>query len=331
MNRRSFIGLLAASGLDLALRTDRLWAEAARSIPFGSTGVRTAAAAPILGINSHTYHWREPEVVEQVRDLGMRHVRITGILQFWEGEVPSYRAYMRETAELAAKNGVRLLWVLHNARGKIFHTGVDRRWWERMTNFAVWTAGLPATDGVQLWNEQDMWVQAPFGSGASPRASAESVGRSYADFLRMAYPRIKKAHPRVRVVSGGTADHPDARWRGFLAGMMESRPPVDAVGFHAYGRWERVGRMLGEAEAVVDGQAPLWLTECGMDTPERFSEARQLQTWRTVIEGNQAEPLAARVYPYCLQTDPRAPGHGLFAPDGSPRSTYRWLRSRAAG
>lgn len=334
MNRRHFLEMLALSGLGLALRPEQSRAAEADLQRPGVAGVAPTAEVrpgaeaphPVVGMNTNTYHWREQENIDHLALLGIRHVRVTGILQFWEGEVPSYRAYMQESAELAHKNGVRLLWVLHNSRGDVFSTGVDRRWWERMASFAAWTARLPAVEGVQLWNEQDVWVQSPFGAGARPRLSAEGVGRNYARFLRYAYPRIKKANPRVQVVSGGTADHPDERWRGFMVGMMESNPSLDVVGVHAYGPWNRARGIVQEVVSTVAGQAPVWLTECGNDRPERFDPAYQLTCWRTVVEGNARERLVERVYPYTLPTDPGDPGHGLFHVAGGPRPAYRWLR-----
>src|SRR5690606_17227810 len=137
----------------------------------------------------------------------------------------------------------------HNTRGEVFHSRVGRDLQERMARFAAWTARLPACEAVQLWNEQDVWVQAPFGTGVG--LGARECGRNYAAQLRLAYPRIKNANPRALVVSGGTADHPDDRWRGFLRGMMEEAPPVDAVAVHAYGPWSRARGIVAEAARIV--------------------------------------------------------------------------------
>lgn len=315
MNRRDFLETLALSGVGMLARPGSARACGGRD------------ADPTVGINTNTYHWREPENLEHLRELGIRHVRVTGILQFWEGEVPSYRAYLRESAELAAQNGVLLTWVLHNSRGEVFWTGAERQWWERMASFAAWCARLPAVEAVQLWNEPDVWVQAPFGSGQRPRLPAEEVGRNYARFLRFAYPRVKRAGPGVLVVSGGTADHPDGRWKGFLSGMLETEPPVDAIGVHAYGVWGRARGIVEEAKRAVDGSAPLWVTECGNDRPERPDPAYQLECWSSVLEGNDRERLAQRIYPYTLPTDPADPGHGLFHPSGRPRPAFGWLKS----
>jgi hypothetical protein len=327
MKRRRFLKVLAASGMGIACGPDRIDADDSATArapavpPAADPSAEVGQAAPVLGINSHTYHWREPERIEQIAALGIRHVRITGILQYWEGEVPLYDAYMRETGEIAARNGVELLWTLHNTRGAVFWTGVEREWWRRMAEFAAWTARLPGTGAVQLWNEQDLWVQAPFGAGRE--LPMRERGRHYAEFLRLAHPRVGRANRAVRVVTGGIAEHPSS---GFLAGMMESRPPCHAVAVHAYGPWAQARDRIVEARRIVGDAAPIWVTECGSRS-ERVDQTTQLGDWRSTIEGNHAERLAQRLYPYALAAGAEV-GHSLFDADGSERATYRWLRSR---
>lgn len=278
------------------------------------------------GLNLNDYHWRSPENLERVRQLGIRHIRLTAILQPWEADEHSYRAALRESADMAAEDGVRILWVLHNTTA-YFRVPLDAGWWARMIGFAEWMAALPATEGIQLWNEQDQWHQAPFGAGVD--LVAEDCGRHYAEFLRLAYPRIKAVRPSVQVASGGTADFPaEQRGPAFLRGMMESAPPVDAIAVHAYGPWGRVRGMLVEARQLIGDHAPLWLTETGNDRPAAFDPGYQLECWRSVLEGNGRERLAARVYPYSLVTDPADPGHGMHDVDGTPRPVWEWMRTQ---
>lgn len=317
MDRRSFLtrlGSLTAGAAGAA------W------LPAPLLGMAGSRGAPLLGINTHLL---TAAAIRQVRDLGLGHVRTTIYWPLWERDHEGYRSAMAAGLARTEAAGLEVLVVVHNAWGDVFHTGVDPAMWDR---FADWVAGLalrfPSVEAWQLWNEQEVWVQAPFGAGATPRASGRETGRSYARQLELAYPRIKQANPRALVVTGGTADHPQGRWRGFLRGMMESEPPCDAVALHSYGLWSRARGMLTEAREAIGPRLPLWLTEFGMDRPDRFSEDRHLETWRSVIVGNEREPLAARLYPYCLQTDPRHPGHGLFAPGGAPRPAYEWLRRR---
>ena len=143
-------------------------------------------------------------------------------------------------------------------------------------------------------------------------------GEHYAEQLSMAYPRIKQANRRAVVVSGGTAEHPSS---GFLAGMMADRPPCDAVAIHAYGPWEQARERIVTARGIV-GDRPIWVTECGSRTHE-VSESRQLSDWRSTIEGNEREGLAARLYPYALLAELR--GHSMIGPAG-PRPIYGWVR-----
>jgi hypothetical protein len=95
------------------------------------------------------------------------------------------------------------------------------------------------------------------------------------------------------------------------------------------GQLEQAGRyvreMLTEARRTISW-LPLRLTETGSSDP-----AQQLACWRGTIEGKAAEKLAARVDPYCLQTDPNHPEHGLREPVGTERPTLTWLKERAAG
>lgn len=312
MDRREFLKLTALG--------------AAGVLTGGRPGAALAGAQPqpVVGIASHMLR---PQDIAQMRDLGLRHVRTTIYWPLWQRNEQSYRAAMRENLERTVDAGIRPLVVLHNAWGGVFRSPVDPAMWDR---FADWSADLAhrfrAVEGWQLWNEQDMWVQAPFGAGARPRLSARATGENYARQLLLAYPRIRQANPDALIVTGGTADHAQERWRGFLAGMMAAEPPCDAVAVHAYGPWERVAPVLREARDIVGGRAPVWLTECGNDRPDRFDAGYQAACWRSVLEGNARERLTPRVYPYCLQTDPNDSGHGLFQLDGSRRPVYAVLR-----
>lgn len=323
MDRRRFVGTLLGAGTGLVLGRGRshaaglLWEAGEQS------------AAPIVGINSHVI---TDEVIAQLRDLGITHVRNTLLWPYWERNFESYPVAYAEAVERATRAGLKLLVVVHNWPGgsRVFKSGVNRDMMRRFARFvAARAAQFPQVEAWQLWNEQDMWWQAPF--GASSGLEFRQRGRHYAEQLELAYPLIKKANPRALVVSGGTADHPEAGYADFLRGMMESRPPVDAVAVHAYGPWSRARSLISRARGIVDGHAPIWVTECGNDRPDRFDPDHQRNVWQSVIEGNRAERLAARLYPYALQTDPNDPGHGLFDVRGRPRPVYRWLKQSRRG
>jgi len=297
---------------------------AGRALPTLSASAQ-GRPAPLLGVTSHMLR---PQEVRQLKELGIRHVRIPGILQNWE-RVKHFRDSMRDMSSKAEDAGIRILWYLHNITEGYSTPARDRdraRWMERMTEYAEWTARLPATDGVQLWNEVDMWVQMPFGAAA--RAPVREAGALYAEQLRQAYPVIREARRGCLVVASGMADHPERRAPGFLRGVVAERPPVDAYAIHAYGPWSRAREIVREARGIVGESARLWITEFGNDRVGRWDPERHYETWRSTIEGNGRERLAERMYGYCLQTDPRAPWHGLFDPDGRPRAAFRFIAGR---
>jgi hypothetical protein len=309
MNRRRFLCRLA------------LFAGAA-AVPGAAVRELAAAGAvqarPVLGLNSH---FLTPQAIAQLRDLGIRHVRHTLYWPLWQQQ-PGYPAAFRENVARAHAAGLRLLLVVHNwAGGRVFRSGVNRRMMTDLGRFVAARAEeLPQVEAWQLWNEQDVWVQAPF--GASTNVSMEQRGRLYAEQMERAYPLIKRANPRALVVSGGTAA-PVAS--GFLQGMMAATPPLDAVAIHVYGAFAAFRREALAAREIVGGHAPLWATEAGEETA---SDSRQLAAWREVVEGNDRERLVSRIYPYVLEAGPTEPGHGLLRQDGRQRPTYQWLRQR---
>jgi hypothetical protein len=330
MNRRRFLEVLTVAGAGVATGAVR--------VPIRALQAQTAVGPlpprfPWLGINTHTLR---PEEVAHVRALGITLVRVPGILQRWEKE-RFFRDSMRDMSSKASDAGLALLWYLHNVpEGHSAPAPLrDRRgWMRRMTAFADWTARLPATEAVQLWNEPDAWVQAPF--GFAQRIDARDAGALYAEQLEMAAPVVRSAARGVRVVASGVAQHPEHRAPEFLRGMSQSRPPVDAFALHAYGPWSGVRERILEARRIVGESTPVWVTEFGNDqvNGSRFDPARHFESWRSVVEGNRRERLAERMYGYTLQTDPRPEfsQHGLFETDGTtPRRIYHWLRERVNG
>jgi hypothetical protein len=308
MKRRNFLRALAAGAGSLAL------ASPAHTLP------HRLVRRPITGINSHLL---TPESVALLRRLGVVHIRHTLYWPLWNN--PGFPAAYAANLERAHRAGLRLTLVVHNwDGGAVFGSGVSRRMMSEFASFvAARVRDFPQVEAWQLWNEQDVWVQAPF--GASTRVPMIQRGRLYAEQLERAYPLIKRANPRALVVSGGTADHPSS---GFLEGMMESRPPMDAVAVHGYGDYTVLRDRISAARSIVDGHAPVWVTEAGDDAPQRNDDARHLRVWRSIIEGNERDGLADRIYPYVLLGGETERGQGLVRGDGSPRPTYEWLRRR---
>lgn len=281
--------------------------------------------APTLGINSHLLL---EDDLRLVRDLGFTHVRSTLYTPRWI-EDPSYAASARENTARTVANGLGLLYVVHNARAEVIRMGNDPRAARQFTStLAEMVRALPGVEGWQLWNEPDVWVQAPFGAGAIPRHRAERVGQNYGRWWSETYTALKQINPSAKLVTAAAADAPGDRWRGFYRGLLESGAVADAIGVHAYGLWDRVRERLREVRAVVGPGTPLWLTECGGLPGDNWTPDHQTEAWRGTIEGSEREALADRVYPYCLETDPNDPWYGIRDVDGSDRPVLTWLHRR---
>jgi hypothetical protein len=282
---------------------------------FGSASIAFAETPkPVVGIGSHLL---TPEAIAQLKELGIAHVRTTLLWPLWKH--PTYPLSFAENVKRAHDAGLKLLIAVHNWPGDapVFESGVNRNMMREFAQFVADRAKqFPDVEGWQLWNEQDLWVQAPF--GASDHIDMRQRGRLYAEQLALAYPLIKKASPHTLVVSGGTADDPGS---GFLEGMMESRPPVDAIAIHAYGAWPAARERIMTARRIVGDHAPIWVTECGQDAEDKV----HLDVWRQVLQGNDTERLAARIYPYVLFTA-GVDNHGLIRGDNSRRPTFDWMR-----
>ncbi len=318
MNRRTFLRTSAARAFagGLALPAVAAW----DSFPGG----RGRAGAPIVGINAHIL---TAEYIRHLHTLGIRHVRTTLLWPLWREDASAYRAAWQEVIDRSTDAGLRLLVVAHNwpSDRPVVASGVDREMMDRFADFIADQARrYPGVEAWQLWNEQDLWVQAPFGAGRG--VPMRKRGANYAEQLRLAYPRIKQANRRALVVTGGTAEHPA---RGFLAGMMADAPPCDAVAVHAYGPWEQARDRIVAARRLVGSHAPIWVTECGSRSHE-VTEGRQVADWRSLLGGNDEERLAARLYPYALLST--AWGHSLLGPKGARREAYgvmqRYMRER---
>lgn len=286
---------------------------------------------PILGMNVHEL---KPSAFNLLGELGISHLRNTIYLPLWENN-SSYRTTKRIGVQQARAQGIKTLLVVHNAWGDVFEVEgtaerarVKREALESMIDVA---REIPEAEAIQLWNEVDVWVQAPFGSADGD--DAYEVGRDYGEWFIEAYEALKAVDPDLLVVTSGTADHASGRWEGFLEGMV-STPGfrADAVSIHAYGRWPRVREMVIRARKIIDPTGiPLWITEGGTSaTGDDWSPQAHASAWRSVIEGNNHERIAARFYPYCLETDPRYPSHGLFNVDGTPRPIVDYLRSTSS-
>ncbi len=329
MDRRDFLLSCAAS---LVAGCGNPLSPFGASTVDGPTGVfgglhAKSTGPPVLGINSHLL--RDPDL-KLIRELGFTHVRSTLISSLWADNV-TYAASMREHTARVADHGLGMLYVVHNAHGKVFRSPDDPAAAREFTTIVVtMLEALPEVESWQLWNEMDVWLQAPFGTGHIPPRSAFATGVNYAAWWRDAYERLKNRRPEALFVTGGVADLDSERGWDFLRGVASRGIEADALGLHAYGRWDRARARCVKARKIVGDTIPVWLTEFSGKPGSFWTPEYQAEAVRDVIEGNQATPYFARIYSYCLETDPNDPWYGLRNVDGSPRPLLDWLHERAA-
>jgi hypothetical protein len=279
LDRRDFLAAaVAAIGTGAAGLGGRSAAQAARP-RFRLEAAHAQSEAPIVGINAHIL---TAEPIREIRALGIRHVRTTIYWPLWN-RIPGFPQAFQELIDRCDDAGLRVLAVVHNwwPPDGVKPIGVDREMMNRFAEFVARRADqFPGIEAWQLWNEVDLWVQTPFGAGVG--IPMIHRGRNYAEQLRLAYPLIKQASPSALVISSGTAEHPKS---GFIRGMMEEAPPIDAVAVHGYEPWPAMQDRLKAAKRFT-GDLPIWLTEHGH--------------WRAVVEGNDSSRSADRLYPYAL-------------------------------
>src|SRR5690606_383347 len=89
-------------------------------------------------------------------------------------------------------HGLEMLYVVHNAHGKVFRSPDDPAIAREFTVILEkMVGGLPEVESWQLWNEMDVWLQAPFGTGHVPPRSSFMTGVNYAVWWKDAYARLK--------------------------------------------------------------------------------------------------------------------------------------------
>ena len=293
------------------------------SLPTAPLPLSILSEPPVLGINSHLLGQGE---LQFLSSLGISDIRSTIISTRWASS-PSYRSWVRDNTRRATGYGMKLLYVVHNSTGNPFRLAASVKEANVFTSIvAAMLESLPEVGAWQLWNEQDTWTQAPFGAGSSPPLSAKRIGRNYGEWWGEAYDRLKNVRPEVLLVSGATADHRNGNWEGFLEGFAQTGAIADAIAVHAYGTAESRMRILAKASTLFR-ETPVWLTECGAAPGPFWTPERQLESW--ISFADRTRGLVQRVYPYCLQTDPKDPWYGVWNVDGTERPIVNWLRQRA--
>jgi hypothetical protein len=128
-------------------------------------------------------------------------------------------------------------------------------------------------DRVRVWEflNEPVWTGFCLPQGDFSKPGANYTPEDYVNLLKQAYPVIKAADPKGRVI-GGFAAQPWHYAREFVAlGGLQS---VDIFNIHNYGTTRAPESFIGEMQALLKlmdehgGRKPIWLTEssyCGMD------------------------------------------------------------------
>ncbi|HEX8068103.1 MAG TPA: cellulase family glycosylhydrolase [Thermoleophilaceae bacterium] len=231
--------------------------------------------------------------------------------------------------------------------GRWWDRGVDRHPPRRARDYAdaaAWTAARwgGRLEALEVWNEPNLRVQ--------PFLRARDPARAYAAILRTAYPRIKRAAPRLTVVAGALA-FADA---GFLERLYDLglRGSYDALSIHPYSEsrspaaWSRHGSRFSFAAGIEairalmvargDGDVPLWLSEVGWSTctgdPKWcVSAADQASFVADAVRLARRWPFVRALIVYNLRDKgydraDRESGFGLVRRDYRPKPAYDALR-----
>ncbi|MCP4423347.1 MAG: hypothetical protein GY803_02535 [Chloroflexi bacterium] len=227
-----------------------------------------------------------------MRSLGMTWVKIQ---QKWRpGSAPEELA---SRIQLARAMGFKVLLALP---GDPYPTAID---FEAYTTFLSGVAALnPAPNAIEVWNEMNLDIEWPAGS-IDPEQYVNLM-------LKPAYHAIKRANPRIMVISGapaptgfhnGTNVWADDR---YLAGMAQAGAAdyMDCVGMHynagATAPNETIGHPAGGHSSwyfepalqmvyyAFGGSKPICITELGYLSGEGYDELPEQFWWArgTTIE-----------------------------------------------
>ena len=315
--------MIAARALTSALAC--LWLSSSATEHSATRTERTAEVGIVV-------HHLDRQSVDQVLDLGLRHVRYTLYWSLWDN--PLYRQEWEAGLQRAVQAGLDPLIVVHQPPfGDYRSRETVYRAFARFMQARA--AQFPEVRAWQLWNEMDIAFTDVFGAGR-PEISMHERGRLYAEMLQLAYPAIKRGNPSALVVTGGIASSIDG---GFLDGLYDAHAPYDVLAIHTYGfplvkPFDARGSAAWRVMEAHGDNRPLWNTEFGLEPaviPDSWRLSRgqidsvQLDAWRSSIEGNERWRTYDRIYGYVL-ADGQDMGFNLIRLDGSPRPAYQWLK-----
>lgn len=222
-----------------------------------------------LGVQVHlsnpsTYYkaW-DPKVIPLAKMVGASSLRDDVFLENFT-KIPNLfqtPSQVKNEIALAKANGMQMLSIA-DFSGTYSPKGVggvpenQEQYAEYASQIVKYLQQNPDVKRVELWNE--------FNNGMGMNWWQDRSGKKYAELAKAVYPIVKKAHPKVTVVTGVTARY-DAPWWGefFENGGGKAS---DAYSYHPYGR--------SEVELTEDSRAikALSRNHTGVEKPIFISE-----------------------------------------------------------
>lgn len=166
---------------------------------------------------------------------------------------------------------------------------------DEYANAAAFAASRWQPDAFEVWNEPDL-----------PEFLANTSPKTHADLLKAAYPKIKTASPRTKVIAGGTSGiKSKIWWKNVYA--YGAKGSFDAIGVHGYQgvadsapayydpNWVQyyladIGNLVLLMQSNGDGAKKIWVTEYGWSSHTNEMYASPTPNWkRGVTEANQAK------------------------------------------
>lgn len=316
--RRSKL-ILAASALFLA-------SAVTSAAPLAAQG------ASAVGVGAHALDDRS---LAHLRDLGVDRVRTTLYWDQWDSN-PTYRREAAAQIDRALDRGVDLLLVVHGQPARFTYRNRQQAFDAYAETMGRLAKRFPRVRAWQLWNEMDLEGFTDL-FGSRNDVPMRQRGRIYGQMLAKAYPAIKRANPRARVVTGGIASTIEA---GFLQGLLESEAPFDVLAIHTYGfpvltavelRGNTARELLDRAGRR---STPMWVTEFGLeemvvapgfDRSNRAIDRYHLEAWRDPVLWNERTGRFERMYGHVL-TENGDRSYDLVRRNGSLRPAAVWLR-----
>jgi hypothetical protein len=205
----------------------------------------------------------------------------------------------------------------------------------------------PFVRHYEIWNEPSIQL---FFRPQKAGGRYVSIG-NYANLVKAAYPRIKRANPRAVVIAGVAA--PKGRSLddgvgalGWIRGLRAQRIPLDAYSQHIYPAagptstseavpgWNSIDDLLAELDRFPNGRSKqLYITEAGYTTAVtkfrkvRFTFAQQNLFMRQMFALPQTnQPRIPAIVWFNMQDNAFWPG-GILTANGTRKPSYATFRS----